>query len=363
MKVLVLWADGNSPNLGVRALAQGMESLAKQAWGAATQVDFQDFAPSDVGRSFGGRAVLQDVGRRAGLIKRHLGEYDVILDSGAGDSFTDIYGYKRLLTMAYVQRAAERGGCPIAMGPQTIGPFNTRFGRIVAKRSLQRMALVQARDGVSATHAETLGRPVDTLATDVVFALPPAPQTEAHDIILNVSGLLWAKNGHVDSVQYQASTRRLIKELLDQGRSVSLLAHVIDNPSADNDVPTVRLLKEELGSRVDLLIPTDLADVRVLLASANLVIASRMHASINALSCGTPAIPWAYSRKFAPLLGDIGWDLTVDVKQDPDPVSTTLAILDGHNEDELAIEAGRVVRSAQSRLQSAAGALAGLNAA
>ena len=44
------------------------------------------------------------------------------------------------------------------------------------------------------------------------------------------------------------------------------------------------------------------------------MIGSRMHACLNALSVGTPAIPLAYSRKFAPLLGDLGWAHVVDLR-------------------------------------------------
>jgi polysaccharide pyruvyl transferase WcaK-like protein len=74
--------------------------------------------------------------------------------------------------------------------------------------------------------------------------------------------------------------------------------------------------------------PGSLEEARQELGSARLVIGSRMHACLNALSSGTPAIAWAYSRKFAPLLADLGWHAAVDLRTPDDPVAPTLALVD-----------------------------------
>ena len=60
-----------------------------------------------------------------------------------------------------------------------------------------------------------------------------------------------------------------------------------------------------------------------------------MHACLNSLSVGTPAIPLAYSRKFAPLLADSGWTRCVDLRNSADPVGDVLA---GTDQDEHALE-------------------------
>ena len=81
---------------------------------------------------------------------------------------------------------------------------------------------------------------------------------------------------------------------------------MIDSPVADNDVPAIRELAAELGGDVEIVLPQDLDEVRAVTASAAVVVGSRMHACLNALSTGTPAVPLAYSRKFDPLLRDLG---------------------------------------------------------
>jgi len=72
-----------------------------------------------------------------------------------------------------------------------------------------------------------------------------------------------------------------------------------------------------------------------------------MHACLNALSVGTPAVPLAYSRKFEPLLAGLGWNHTVDLRSDPDPVPSVLTAL---ADPALASDVDGVVRRAHATL-------------
>jgi polysaccharide pyruvyl transferase WcaK-like protein len=332
MRVLILWADERSANLGVRALAQGTATMAREVWGNEITIDFQDLAANADGFTVSMELIKKDIRQRKGPIKAWLRQYDRVIDTGAGDSFTDIYGPQRIRRMLYTQITARRLGIPVVMGPQTIGPFSTLSSKLFARISLARMAVVAARDTSSAGYAKRLGRRAVVRATDVVFALPQPDVERDRDVVINVSGLLWARNPHVDPVTYQASVRNLIDEMLQRGRRVTLLAHVIDNPSLDNDTIPIRVLAAEYSDRLDTVIPTTLREVREVVAAANVVLGSRMHACLNALSVGTPAIPWAYSRKFAPLMADIGWNHSIDLRGDGDPVAKTFSILDQESE-------------------------------
>lgn len=331
-RVLVLWADPRAENLGLQALAAGAEAFASRVWGSC---DVVFHTHNSVGTPLTKRAVLRDLGRRNGEITAMLREFDVVLDTGGGDSFTDIYGVRRLLLMSYVRRASVKAGRPITMTPQTIGPFNTRLGRVVGSLMLRRTAVVCTRDPASSAYARQLGRQPDVESTDLAFALPHVDRGEKHDVIINVSGLLWNPNPHVDHVKYQSDVLNLIRRLDGMGRKVSLLAHVLDSPLSDNDVPAVQAASAKAGVSVDLLIPQDLEEAREMLAHGNVLIGSRMHSAINALSVGTVAIPWSYSRKFGPLMAAIGWDHTVDLSSTADPVQVTLDKLEPAVFDEL----------------------------
>jgi colanic acid/amylovoran biosynthesis protein len=334
-----------------------MAALARRAWGSNAIVDFQDYGPGDSSISFGARSILRDIGRRDGPIKNKIRSYDIILDTGAGDSFADIYGMKRLASMVYAHYVARRMSVPIIMGPQTIGPFNSTIGRFVARRMLRGSVVVTARDNASAAYAVSLGRKVDSLATDVVFALPVEATPKSRDIILNVSGLLWFSDKHVNSANYRISVRDLVSSLEREGRSVALLAHVTNATSVTDDAAAIRELVADGSLRNEVLIPDSLSSVRQYVGSANLVIGSRMHACLNALSVGTPAIPWAYSRKFAPLLSDIGWDISIDLRDEPQPVTKTLSLIAATTEDEWHARVQNVLGQTDLRLSQAVHAM------
>jgi colanic acid/amylovoran biosynthesis protein WcaK/AmsJ len=316
-RVLVMWADNSAANLGLRVLASGNAALLTQASGEALDVDYQDFGPGDSLVSFGTRSILRDIGRRNGPIKTKLRGYTMILDTGAGDSFADIYGFKRLAFIAYAHWMMRRLHLPLVLGPQTIGPFNTVIGRMIARRSLRQAALVMTRDDASAKYAEqTLGRRVDVVGTDVVFMLPTSAQpTRSRDVILNVSGLLWFGDDHVDSQYYREQVRSFVEAIESSGRTVSLLAHVVNSSQGNDDIDAIKSVASTLSRPdIELLIPRDLGEARSYIASGTFLVGARMHACLNALSQGVPAIPWAYSRKFEPLLSAVGWPHVLDLR-------------------------------------------------
>ncbi|NYD68508.1 polysaccharide pyruvyl transferase family protein [Agromyces atrinae] len=325
-RVLILWANAHSANLGVRALAQGSAELVRQVWPDAA-ITFQDLGPNEEGFRVSMQLVKADIGRPQGPIKRWLRSFDLVVDTGAGDSFADIYGRNRLGRIIYTQLTASSLGLPVVLGPQTIGPFDGFLSRLVARFALSKASSTFARDSASLDYAKSLGARRLLPSTDVVFGLQIPDAGPARDVLLNVSGLLWQENSHVDASRYQESVRSLITQLDASGRRVSLLAHVIDNPTKDNDLIAMRELEGEFGDRVKSVVPNSLDEVRSALRGANIVIGSRMHACLNALSVGTPAIPWAYSRKFAPLLRDLGWPISIDLKTEQRPQEQTLALV------------------------------------
>lgn len=352
-RVLVLWADESSSNLGVRVLAEGAESLARQAWGDDVSIDFQSFEFGPLGTQLTGKVVLRGLLTGSKDLRKEMSRYDALIDTGAGDSFTDIYGPKRLAIMAYTRLVAQQSGVPIIFAPQTIGPFKTVWGRLIARHSLRSAHTVMARDSTSMDFARKIGFPADCLATDMAFALDQptsVPENAGADVALNVSGLLWNTDTHLPREKYRSLTRGIIEGLLAKGRGVTLLAHVLDNPSIDNDSTVIADLASEYGGRVGVYLPDDLKQARSFIAGSSVVIGARMHACLNALSVGVPAIPLAYSRKFAPLLEDIGWPYTLDLRTETEIVDRVIALA---AEGQLREQAVLVRQQAERRLDAA----------
>ncbi|MBM7241660.1 glycosyltransferase [Rhodococcus fascians] len=328
MKVLILWADEKSANLGVRVLAEGSAELVRGAY-ADSLVTFQDFSTGDSGINIGRKNVVKDIFSRKGPIKSFLAGFDLVVDTGAGDSFTDIYGLERLMVIVYTRYRAFRLGVPVVLGPQTIGPFNTWFGRLVAVVSMKMVRAVITRDSVSDNYAKKYFKGPKFKSSDVVFGLEAETDTSCSDILVNVSGLLWHTNDHTRSSMYRAQIRELIDQLLQLGRGVTLMAHVLESGKVDNDVSAIRDLMCEYkdDGRVTSVVPVDLQHARRVIAGSNLVIATRMHACLNALSQGVPALAWAYSRKFEPLMMDLGWPYVINLSDEAHPAARSIEIL------------------------------------
>jgi polysaccharide pyruvyl transferase WcaK-like protein len=82
-----------------------------------------------------------------------------------------------------------------------------------------------------------------------------------------------------------------------------------------------------------------------------------MHACLNALSMGTPAIPWAYSRKFAPLMSDLGWDLSVDLALEQTPGEVTAHVVTTRKGADVGDQLKGVHDLAEERLDAAVASL------
>lgn len=351
VQILLLWADDRSPNLGVRALAEGHAALLHQIWPDATVV----------AHNFGSRAAPVPMGTirsaakelitgRGGMVDWLTG-FDLIVDTRSGDSFADIYGLKRLTIMTAMAEAVRRSGTPMALGPQTYGPFESRASVLLAKRALRSADLVMTRDSTSADVLRKLGHPADVITTDVVFALPqPARASGRHDIVFNVSGLLWRGQAGIDTGDYRRTVVDLVEAWHERGREVTLLAHVLAGSPKDSDVDVLADVTRAVGPSVRVVVPKDLSEVRSELAGANVTVGSRMHCCLNSLSVGVPAIPLAYSRKFAPLLADIGWTATVPLRGTADPVAEVLRHTD---DDDLPGLVPPVLAAASAKLEVA----------
>lgn len=93
-----------------------------------------------------------------------------------GDSFSDIYGFRRLLYISLPQALALALGKPLVVLPQTIGPFKAHWAKILAAFLLRSASNVYARDDESLQVAnELIGKKglSPQMSRDMAFALTP----------------------------------------------------------------------------------------------------------------------------------------------------------------------------------------------
>jgi colanic acid/amylovoran biosynthesis protein len=246
-------------------------------------------------------------------ILRQLTAVDIVFDLSQGDSFTDIYGLKRFANNVLSKLLFLGFRKEIVILPQTIGPFNTVFAKIVSKYILRKVQYIMLRDKMSLEFIQQIDIKSKTDDfIDLAFVLPYSKKSKSAQGILigiNVSGLLYnggynRKNLFSLKLDYKEFIHGLIQELLLlENVQVVLIPHVAgkDTHLIENDYTAI-LDVQEKNKNVQVWGPfMDPIAAKSEISRLDMLIASRMHACIAAFSSGVPTVGVAYSRKFVGL--------------------------------------------------------------
>lgn len=254
----------------------------------------------------------------------------IVFDIGAGDSFSDIYPWSRLNLILASKFAARLAGTKLVLSPQTIGPFFSRRARFAAGQALSLASAVFARDETSLAMLEQMGFAAKShLTTDVAFALPfTMPfDKQGRDLArgpikvgVNVSALLYRRDlAKGDRIRLAADYPALIDTILARLTAnprveLHLVPHVLAQTMPyEDDYAVSQLLKQRYPSAI---LPPRFAgpcEAKSYIAGLDLLLGSRIHATIAAISSGTAVLPLGYSRKFSGLFGSLGYRWNADL--------------------------------------------------
>jgi polysaccharide pyruvyl transferase WcaK-like protein len=250
-----------------------------------------------------------------------------------GDSFSDLYGLKAFFYVTLPQLLCLIWGKPLLTLPQTYGPFRGRIARSVARVILRRAAMICSRDYRGVPYAAKLagsGRAVarPRFCPDLGLLLDPdpppnpgivglGPRMPGSCLIgLNVSGLLSKAGGKYGvrahfRTDYDSLVFRLIDFLIrSKNASVLLIPHVFGTAQDSDSVVCARIydqLRSKYPRALGFAAGTyDQSQVKHIIGSCDLVIGSRMHACIAAISQAVPAVSLAYSDKFVGVMETLG---------------------------------------------------------
>ncbi len=334
LQIGLLWHSMNSDNLGVGALTLGHIALIREAAARNGQrvrftvLGWQDpKTPYPTAESVEIRGFrLADFARlRHGFVEAVRG-VDVVLDIGAGDSFSDIYGPGRILKMMAAQKLVRLAGRPLVLSPQTIGPFNNKLIEKTALSVMRSATFVASRDDLSTACARDMGFDGPLIeASDVALRLPyqrpPLQQTGIVRVGVNVSGLLF-NGGYTQDNMFglQADYPDLMRAIIGYFNDmpdveVHLVGHVLsDDNVVEDDHRVARHLAEEFEGACVAPVFKSPSEAKSYIAGLDFFTGSRMHACIAAFSSGVPVAPLAYSRKFEGLFGALGYGASLDCK-------------------------------------------------
>jgi colanic acid/amylovoran biosynthesis protein len=274
-------------------------------------------------------SIRRFVSRRNRVMKVLL-ETDAFIDIAGGDSFSDIYGMRRLTLGFLTKLLPLMLRKDFILFPQTYGPFSKAISRWMARYILRRARKIYSRDqeGLACVKDLLAGTGDDgkvRFAPDVAFLLdsrrPPelglgdferVRTPESVVVGLNISGLIYY-GGYTDrnefglKVDYRVLANRIVDRLLQQEHSlVVLVPHVIPSSyegNVENDLSACldvhdRFAKSHPGRLFVARGRYDQCQVKYIIGLCDFFIGTRMHSCIAALSQGIPAVGLAYSKKF-----------------------------------------------------------------
>lgn len=277
-------------------------------------------------------------------MKKDVQSCDVLIDMTGGDSFTDIYGTDRFLGRTKAKYQISKWGVPIALGPQTYGPFKSKNTQLV-RSTINCMDLVMARDKISATYVENNTDKKCITTTDLAFNLPYKKsgvfaKDKRIKVGINVSGMLYENGMENVSLNNKLRTnyRKYIETIIDwtikhDKFSVYLIPHV------QNDLLAINRIANQHKGKVHVVdMQSTPMELKSIISEMDIFIGARMHATIAAFTSGVPCIPVAYSRKFKGVFELVEYPVLVDLEELETKEAITTTVNYFENIDQIKIQ-------------------------
>jgi polysaccharide pyruvyl transferase WcaK-like protein len=264
---------------------------------------------------------------------REIDAAHYILSVAGGDSFSDIYGVARFLYVALPQLLVLLLRKPLVQLPQTYGPFRGSMVRAVARWIVAHSERAWSRDYRSlrqlmCTEDECLVPEKLAFCYDLAFAIEPHPPAailvdglslpthrDPSLVGVNISGLLWfADAAGKNPFGLRAGYRQFIAELIDLlisglNASILLVPHVLGDEESDASAAEqiYASFRSRYPGRLGVLRGSfSPGELRYITSLCGFFVGSRMHACIGAVSEQVPAAAVAYSDKFLGVMETIG---------------------------------------------------------
>lgn len=313
-RVLLLWSDDKSANLGVQALFHGFKSIVHSVDPHAVVDSLSHASPVSADLLPTRRNLTISLLKKT-RFRQMLTEYDVIFDVGEGDSFSDIYGSRRLSLLTLSKAVCALTGSRAILAPQTVGPFESNIGKLMGYVGMRLVSpSIYARDEVSAAYAQKLSGRVAQVTTDMAFAMSVPEVSSRRGLGLNVSGYLWDHHNPSIKDRYQFVVNSVIDWSRTNNMPVSLIPHVWNEGAKDDDVQVSKMIASRDGDVANIVLDTpDARDAKRMLGSCEVVVAGRMHAAIGAVGMGVPTVALAYSRKFSGVFNALDYNGVVEL--------------------------------------------------
>lgn len=229
---------------------------------------------------------------------------DVVLDA-SGFAFGDQCGAEPTERLARSARQWRQLGKRVILLPQALGSFTSPRVASAFRQVIDHADLIYARDRQSYEYVQDLGGPYEhvKLAPDftnlVPGRVPPHFETHPPRACIVPNYRMVDKTNDARSRRYVPFLASCIEQLAEKGMKTFLLLH-----DANVDHRLVEPLESAVGQKLDVVRENDPVGLKGILGAARLVVGSRYHALVGALSQGVPCLASGWSHKYKMLFED-----------------------------------------------------------
>lgn len=232
-----------------------------------------------------------------------VSEIDCFLDA-SGFAYGDQWTYRMARYSAKLAKLASKKSKPYIMMPQAFGPFKTRSSRYWTSKLLANASLIFSRDKTSYSEVDSLK--VDTehhLSPDVTINYSRSTLTNvdvSNKVCLIPNEKVFSDVKSVISrFQYLNTLECIIKYFSDINIEVFILNH---------EGKSDREICEQLSknNNLELIDYCSQWEAKSILSKSYLVLSSRFHGCVSALSQGVPTACIGWSHKYDQLFTDFG---------------------------------------------------------
>lgn len=225
---------------------------------------------------------------------------------------------------------------PYIFLPQALGPFTKKENREAAVNMLSRATAVFAREIESFQHARALSNRKNVFqAPDFTNLLTPQLIDDYQHLagqvaIIPNSKMLSKKNlNNTWLTRYIDVLVDAIEVMQEQGQKVFLLNH-----EGIEDQNVCLLINQRLCDAINIVEPRNALDVKSIISQCKLVICSRFHGCVSALSQGVPCIATSWSHKYEQLFSEYQQKTLLQANYNKDDIARLIREVIDNEENE-----------------------------
>lgn len=269
-------------------------------------------------------------------------ELDVILDA-SGFAYGDQWGVQESFVLyRYLNKLrAKNKELKVILMPQALGKFDKPLVRFMTRKAFNKVDLIFARDSQSYSYLQDLNLQNTTVKKSPDFTnIVEVPSNYTHnvpgDICFVPNSKMIQKGGVKDESSYLNFMKDTLAAFIHNNNRPFILVH-----DKGPDLKLAKQLQEEfLISRsidIPLIVEDNPLAIKYIIGKSNVLVGSRFHSLVSALSQNIPVIATGWSHKYNELLLDYGVrDYLVDLNSDYDAVEIVNRLI--NNKEKIAEE-------------------------